>query len=176
MRKDGVLCDYKTKEPINQNVNLNEIINQVIKRIISEAVTGEDGRKSSAVYAYAKNSNGEWCILAAKRIKNEWDDEGGKMNPPMGHRHKYESPEDGAVRECEEESGIKFDKKDLVLASKEDWGTNFKIYLPGKTSDYKPGEGDEENTKFKWIPVSDIDKYDWAWSCGTFAKRFKPKK
>jgi 8-oxo-dGTP pyrophosphatase MutT (NUDIX family) len=142
---------------------------------LSEAVTGEDGRKSSAVYAYAKNTNGEWCILAAKRNKN-WDDEGGKMNPPMGHRHKYESPEDGAVRECEEESGIKFDKKDLVLASKEDWGTNFKIYLPGKTSDYKPGEGDEENTKFKWIPVSEIDNYDWAWSCGTFAKRFKPKK
>ena len=142
---------------------------------LSEAVTGEDGRKSSAVYAYAKNNNGEWCILAAKRNK-KWDDEGGKMNPPMGHRHKYESPEDGAVRECEEESGIKFDKKDLVLASKEDWGTNFKIYLPGKTSDYKPGEGDEENTKFKWIPVSEIDNYDWAWSCGKFAKRFKPKK
>ena len=143
---------------------------------LTEAVTGDDGRKSSAVYAYAKNSKDEWCILAAKRVKNEWDDEGGKMNPPMGHRHKYESAEDGAVRECEEESGIKFDKKDLVFASKEDWGTNFKIYLPGKTSDYKPGEGDEENTKFKWIPVSEIDNYDWAWSCGTFAKRFKPKK
>lgn len=142
---------------------------------LTEAVTGDDGRKSSAVYAYAKNNKDEWCILAAKRNKN-WDDEGGKMNPPMGHRHKYESPEDGAVRECEEESGIKFDKKDLVLASKEDWGTNFKIYLPGKTSDYKPGEGDEENTKFRWIPVSDIDKYDWAWSCATFVKRFKPKK
>ncbi|MBQ3945991.1 MAG: NUDIX hydrolase [Alphaproteobacteria bacterium] len=143
---------------------------------MTEAVTGDDGRKSSAVYAYVKNSKDEWCILAAKRIKNEWDDEGGKMNPPMGHRHKYESAEDGAVRECEEESGIKFDKKDLIFASKEDWGTNFKIYLPGKTSDYKPGEGDEENTKFKWIPVSEIDNYDWAWSCGTFAKRFKPKK
>ena len=175
MRKDGVLCDYETKEPIQQ-LGLNEMVNNIVRSILSEAVTGDDGRKSSAVYAYAKNNKDEWCILAAKRIKNEWDDEGGKMNPPMGHRHKYESPEDGAVRECEEESGIKFDKKDLVLASKEDWGTNFKIYLPGKTSDYKPGEGDEENTKFKWIPVSDIDKYDWAWSCGTFAKRFKPKK
>ena len=175
MRQDGVLCDYESKEPITQTENLSELVNRVIKRILSEAVTGEDGRKSSAVYAYAKNNNGEWCILAAKRNKN-WDDEGGKMNPPMGHRHKYETPEDGAVRECEEESGIKFNKKDLVLASKEDWGTNFKIYLPGKTTDYKPGEGDEENTKFRWIPVSDIDKYDWAWSCGSFAKRFKPKK
>lgn len=141
---------------------------------LNEAVTGEDGRKSSAVYAYAKNQNGEWCILAAKRNK-QWDDEGGKMNPPMGHRHKYESAEDGAVRECEEESGIKLDKKDLVLASKESWGTNFKVYLPGKTSDYKPGEGDEENTKFRWIPMSKIKDYDWAWSCGTFAKRFQPK-
>ena len=174
MRKDGVLCDINTKEPIQQP-GLNEMVNRIVKRIISEAVTGEDGRKSSAVYAYAKNSNGEWCILAAKRNK-KWDDEGGKMNPPMGHRHKYESPEDGAVRECEEESGIRFSKKDLVLASKEDWGTNFKLYLPGKTSDYKPGEGDEENTKFRWIPVSQIDNYEWAWSCGTFAKRFKPKK
>lgn len=142
---------------------------------LDEAVTGEDGRKSSAVYAYAKNRNGEWCVLAAKRNKNKWDDEGGKMNPPMGHRHKYESAEDGAVRECEEESGIKFDKKDLVLASKEDWGTNFKIYLPGKTSDYKPGEGDEENNKFRWIPVSEIGNYEWAWSCGKFAKKFSPK-
>jgi len=175
MRKDGVLCDNNTQQPIQQQPGLNEVVNNIVRSILSEAVTGDDGRKSSAVYAYAKNTNGEWCILAAKRNKN-WDDEGGKMNPPMGHRHKYESPEDGAVRECEEESGIKFDKKDLVLASKEDWGTNFKIYLPGKTSDYKPGEGDEENTKFKWIPVSEIDNYDWAWSCGAFAKRFKPKK
>lgn len=175
MRLDGVLCDYNTKEPIMQTEILNELVNRVIEKILYETITGDDGRKSSAVYAYTKNNKDEWCILAAKRNKN-WDDEGGKMNPPMGHRHKYESPEDGAVRECEEESGIKFDKKDLVLASKEDWGTNFKIYLPGKTSDYKPGEGDEENTKFKWIPVSEIDNYDWAWSCGTFAKRFKPKK
>ncbi len=143
---------------------------------LDEAVTGEDGRKSSAVYAYVKNSKGEWCVLAAKRNKNKYDDEGGKMNPPMGHRHKYESAEDGAVRECEEESGIKFDKKDLVLASKEVWGTNFKIYLSGNTSDYKPGEGDEENTKFRWIPVSEIGNYEWAWSCGKFAKKFAPKK
>jgi len=141
---------------------------------LNEAVTGEDGRKSSAVYLYAKNNDGEWCVLAAKRNK-DWDDEGGKMNPPMGHRHKYESPEDGAVRECEEESGIKLNKKDLVLASKEDWGINFKIYLPGKTSDYKPSEGDGENSKFRWIPLSKVDDYEWAWSCRNFVKSFRPK-
>lgn len=155
--------------------NIVELVRSHFGYTLNESATGKDSRLSSAVYAYAKNADNEWCVLASKRVENNFDDEGGKMNPPMGHRHVKETPEDGAVRECWEESGIKLNKHDLVFASKESWGTNFKIYLPGKTSDYKPSNGDGENHRFKWLPVSKIKDYDWAWSCGVFAKKFAPR-
>jgi 2'-5' RNA ligase len=36
--------------------------------------------------------------------------------------------------------------------------------LNGITDNYKPGIGDGENEPFKWIPVSEIKMYSWAFN------------
>ena len=139
---------------------------------IYEAVTGEDVRECVATYVYCKDEKGNLYILCGKRIKYPGDKMGGKYNPPMGHLHKGESKEDGAVRECFEESGIKLDKSLLKLESKERWGWNFSVLLPGTIDKYEPKKGDEENHKFKWLKIENIPTLDWAWSCGKFAHKY----
>ena len=138
---------------------------------IYEAVTGEDVEKSAATYVYCNDKKGNLHILCAKRIKFPDDEMGGKWNPPMGHLHKGESMIDGAIRECFEESGVKLDKKYLKLISKEDYGNVYKVMLPGTVEDYPPKKGDEENGKFKWLPIEEIGNLDWAWTCGKIAKK-----
>ena len=139
---------------------------------IYEAVTGEDVRECVATYVYCKDEKGNLYILCGKRIKYPGDKMGGKYNPPMGHLHKGESKEDGAVRECFEESGIKLDKSLLKLESKERWGWNFSVLLPGTIDKYEPKKGDEENHKFKWLKIENISTLEWAWSCGKFAHKY----
>ena len=138
---------------------------------IYEAVTGEDVEKSAATYVYCNDKKGKLHILCAKRIKFPDDEMGGKWNPPMGHLHKGESMIDGAIRECFEESGVKLEKKYLKLISKEDYGNVYKVMLPGTIEDYPPKKGDEENGKFKWLPIEEIGNLDWAWTCGKIAKK-----
>ena len=138
---------------------------------IYEAVTGEDVEKSAATYVYCNDKKGKLHILCAKRIKFPDDEMGGKWNPPMGHLHKGESMIDGAIRECFEESGVKLEKKYLKLISKEDYGNVYKVMLPGTIEDYPPKKGDEENGKFKWLPIEEIGNLEWAWTCGKIAKK-----
>ena len=138
---------------------------------IYEAVTGEDVEKSAATYVYCNDKKGNLHILCAKRIKFPDDEMGGKWNPPMGHLHKGESMIDGAIRECFEESGVKLEKKYLKLISKEDYGNVYKVMLPGTIEDYPPKKGDEENGKFKWLPIEEIGNLEWAWTCGKIAKK-----
>ena len=177
MRKDGVLCDYETEEPIQQQPGLNEMVNNIVYSILSEAVTGEDAEKAAAVYVYCLDDKEEdYCILCSKRLEG---DEKGKWNPPMGHLHVGESPKDGAVRECEEESGVKLPKSKLQVGSYEKWGRNYWIILDGTIKDYPPSDGDGENEKFVWKNVYGLfygeDKdLEWAWNTKDFIYQFAP--
>lgn len=144
---------------------------------LTEAVTGEDAEKAAAVYVYCLDDKEEdYCILCAKRLEG---DEEGKWNPPMGHLHVGESPKDGAVRECEEESGVKLPKSKLQVGSYEKWGRNYWIILDGTIKDYPPSDGDGENEKFVWKNVYGIfygkDKdLEWAWNTKDFIYQFAP--
>ena len=144
---------------------------------LSEAVTGEDADKAAAIYAYCLDDKEEdYCILCAKRIEG---DEKGKWNPPMGHLHVGESPKDGAVRECEEESGVKIPKSKLQVGSYEDWGRNYWVILDGTIKDWPVGKGDGENSKFEWKNVYGLfygkDKdLEWAWNTKDFIYKFAP--
>lgn len=144
---------------------------------LTEAVTGKDADKAAAIYAYCLDDKEEdYCILCAKRIEG---DEKGKWNPPMGHLHVGESPKDGAVRECEEESGVKIPKSKLQVGSYEDWGRNYWVILDGTIKDWPVGKGDGENTKFEWKNVYGLfygkDKdLEWAWNTKDFIYKFAP--
>ena len=144
---------------------------------LTEAVTGEDAEKAAAVYVYCLDDKEEdYCILCSKRLEG---DEKGKWNPPMGHLHVGESPKDGAVRECEEESGVKLPKSKLQVGSYEKWGRNYWIILDGTIKDYPPSDGDGENEKFVWKNVYGLfygeDKdLEWAWNTKDFIYQFAP--
>jgi 8-oxo-dGTP pyrophosphatase MutT (NUDIX family) len=171
----GISVRKKKKD--KKNANLSEFVSRVINRIISEAVTGKDADKAAAIYAYCLDDKEEdYCILCAKRIEG---DEKGKWNPPMGHLHVGESPKDGAVRECEEESGVKIPKSKLQVGSYEDWGRNYWVILDGTIKDWPVGKGDGENSKFEWKNVYGLfygkDKdLEWAWNTKDFIYKFAP--
>ena len=169
----GKLYDYN---PRNRMVS-ESLVERIVKRIISEAVTGKDAEKAAAIYAYCLDDKEEdYCILCAKRLEG---DEKNKWNPPMGHLHVDESPKDGAVRECEEESGVKIPKSKLHLGSTEDWGKNYWVILDGTIKDWPVGKGDGENSKFEWKSVHGLfygkDKdLEWAWNTKDFVYKFAP--
>lgn len=146
---------------------------------LNEAVTGKDNKNAAALYVYALDKpNGTWHILCAKRSNREGDEEGGKWNPPMGHLHRGEDMVDGAIRECLEESGVDFKAyhNKIKFMDGHRWGNNYRLIIKEKyTKDFAPGEGDEENDKFIWLPVEDINKKEWAWSCEENAEKYIPK-
>lgn len=143
----------------------------VKRNIVSEGESKDDTSKSSAVYVFCRDASGAMNILCARRAGNE-DEESGKYNPTMGHRHKGETYEECAVRECFEESGVRIQASDLVDKGGESWGRNFMAVLGGVTDDHRPGRGDGENEAFSWMPVRNIGGKEWAWSCGEFAMKF----
>ena len=176
----GKVIRRKKKEVGGNPYTLGEKVVRISEaqaRLINEAVTGEDAEKAAAIYAYCLDDKEEdYCILCAKRLEG---DEKGKWNPPMGHLHVGESPKDGAVRECEEESGVKIPKSQLHLGSTEDWGKNYWVILDGTIKDWPVGEGDGENSKFEWKNVYGLfygkDKdLEWAWSTKDFVYKFAP--
>lgn len=176
----GKVIRQKKKEVGGNPYTLTEKVVRISEtqaRLITEAVTGKDAEKAAAIYAYCLDDKEEdYCILCAKRVEG---DEKGKWNPPMGHLHVGESPKDGAVRECEEESGVKIPKSQLHLGSTEDWGKNYWVILDGTVKDWPVGEGDGENSKFEWKNVYGLfwgkDKdLEWAWNTKDFVYRFAP--
>lgn len=136
---------------------------------------------SVAVYIFAKNEKGETFVLAGKRGSSA-PTGANKMNPPMGMIDWGESPVEAAVREIEEETGLKIKKEDLVDRGDEEYknrkgtgGKNYTVLLSGKISDYVIGEGDGENSKFSWVKVSSIKDDDWAFGTGNTAKKLHKK-
>lgn len=176
----GKVIRQKKKEVGGNPYTLTEKVVRISEaqaRLITEAVTGKDAEKAAAIYAYCLNDKeDDYCILCAKRLEG---DEKGKWNPPMGHLHVGESPKDGAVRECEEESGVRIPKSKLQLGSTENWGKNYWVILDGTVKDWPVGEGDGENSKFEWKSVYGLfygkDKdLEWAWSTKDFIYKFAP--
>lgn len=174
-------CPHGLKIIITDS-GFNDNVQQMYYGKVNEAVTGEDADKSAALYVYNEDGDHNWFILCARRANRKGDEEGGKWNPPMGHLHKGESIKDGAIRECLEESGIDFSKykSEIRVNDHLKWGSNCILKLGDYVSpsvtidDFKPGKGDEENSKFIWLPLEEIDTKTWAWTCGENAKKFIP--
>jgi 8-oxo-dGTP pyrophosphatase MutT (NUDIX family) len=143
---------------------------------VDESVSEDrDSNTSSAVYVYAKGRNGEWCVLCARRASSANTEEGGKWNPPMGHRHVGESFKDCVKRECMEESGFDLSEYEdqLIAANRYDWGVEYVLPITDRNADTLEinGHNDGENSEFTWMPIKKIKQTDWAWSCKEHAVR-----
>lgn len=130
-----------------------------------------------SVYIYAFDKEDYLCVLGGRRGDTA-PTGAGLLNPPMGHSELEEYYEDAALREVEEESGLKLDLSDLIdmgiwtYADGSRVSQHFVAALTGLTTDYEIGEGDGENDKFHWIRVRDIKAADWAWSTGANALKY----
>lgn len=127
--------------------------------------------------AYIPNEHGtkefKWFILANKRGTGTPDFQ-GKWNLPCGFMERGESGEQAATREAEEETGVFVYPNDFEFFSVEtDPNTSNKGHVTLryiaklKRADLPAthvGEGGEANevSSIAWIPLTDIEKYDWA--------------
>lgn len=122
------------------------------------------------LFLYCKNKNGEWCLLASQRGRS------GKWNAVAGFLDYYESLSKAAARECYEETGVIVDPEKLkcvdtksfvnkMNAQSQDVITTFVGVLNGVTDNYPTSTENAEEGEVSavmWIPLSEINNYQWA--------------
>ena len=129
---------------------------------------------SAAVYLFAKDENGEWCVLCGRRSGNDPRYCGGLMDVPCGLREFGETPVENALRELAEETGLRLSASDINVVEKQPWGngncgSNFFGVLEGCR---EPIGGDWEHEYVKWIKVSEIENLKWAYGMGEKALEY----
>ena len=122
-------------------------------------------------FIFCKNNEGEWCILAEKRGPG-CPDEIGKWCVVCGYLDFFETASEGVARETFEETGVKIESDafnfDSINFSKEkDQNVNLRYWtvLPGTTDDYhlsNAANEEGETSDIKWIKMSEIKNYEWA--------------
>lgn len=161
-----------------------------IKEGIHKGVTLWSGRYCAVSAFVFMLNNGRWYILANKRGDGTPDFQ-GMWNAPCGYLEANESAKEGCSREVLEETGLYVnpDQFRLVYAETEpelcnhgnvtlrhiasligeELDPNNNIEDPENISKLKGGEVNEVS-EIKWIPVKDIDKYQWAFNHGNIIK------
>lgn len=120
--------------------------------------------------------NKQLCILANKRGEGTPDFQ-GKWNVPCGYLDYDETGEEGCVREIFEETGVKLNPTDMkfiqvntdpVNSNRQNVSLRYRTYLSEEfakniTFTNKNSESNEVDD-IRWIPIRDIDNYEWAFN------------
>lgn len=120
--------------------------------------------------------NKQLCILANKRGEGTPDFQ-GKWNVPCGYLDYDETGEEGCVREIFEETGVKLNPTDMkfiqvntdpVNSNRQNVSLRYRTYLSEEfakniTFTNKNSESNEVDD-IRWIPIKDIDNYEWAFN------------
>ena len=118
--------------------------------------------------------NGKLLILANKRGSGTPDFQ-GYWNCPCGYLDFDETTAEACSREIMEETNLNVSPKSLVLYNVEDdpsankQNVTFRYYsfsdryYKGQTV-YAKGAEENEVDDVKWIPIEDIDNYNWAFN------------
>lgn len=130
---------------------------------------------ASVLFAFCKNKEGKWCVLANKRGEGTPDFQ-GYWNAICGYLDFNESGEECAVRECYEETGLKIDPSSVLLDSvntnpiesnKQNVVLRYYVILDGIIDDYKTSTDHMEKNEvaeIKWVEVDKLDEYKWAFN------------
>lgn len=126
------------------------------------------------------NDNGEIEIVAGKRGKG-CPDEVGKWNLICGYCEFNETLKESASRESKEECGLSIPSNAWRIHSvnsnpKDDKRQNITFRM---VTEYKPEYGTfstanselDEVDDVRWIPINEIDKYEWAFEHEKLIKR-----
>lgn len=159
---------------ICENSDINE---EAFLELINKCFIGWFSRSmATALFAFCKDEEGDWCVLASERGE-EAADFRGMWNCTCGYLDYDETTKECAVRECFEETGVKLPIESLIFIGYEDDPVkanrqNVTFRFAAKiedriTSDFKfskeHNEGKEVG-KIAWVKVKDIDNYEWAFN------------
>jgi len=159
---------------ICENSGINE---EAFLELINKCFIGWFSRSmATALFAFCKDEEGDWCVLASERGE-EAADFRGMWNCTCGYLDYDETTKECAVRECFEETGVKLPIESLIFIGYEDDPVkanrqNVTFRFAAKiedriTSDFKfskeHNEGKEVG-KIAWVKVKDIDNYEWAFN------------
>lgn len=131
-----------------------------------------------ASFIFAKDENNEWCVLANQRGKGAADFQ-GLWNCPCGYLDWNETCAQAARREVFEETGVPIPPQYFTFAEIQDDPNanrqNVTMRFYAKITEHKvehlnpklTGLGEEnEVAERKWIPISQIGTYKWAFDHG----------
>ena len=138
---------------------------------------------SGFVYAIV---NGKYSILANLRGPGTPDYQ-GCWNAVCGFLERYENSKEGIAREMREEGGFQIDTDDLKIIHVEtepeecnngNVTIRHTAFLGKIIPHYVIKEGGEENEVdlVAWVPIDDIDKFNWAFNHYKTIKQYAPKK
>ena len=159
---------------ICENSGINE---EAFLELINKCFIGWFSRSmATALFAFCKDEEGDWCVLASERGE-EAADFRGMWNCTCGYLDYDETTKECAVRECFEETGVKLPIESLIFIGYEDDPVkanrqNVTFRFAAKiedriTSDFefsKEHNEGKEVGKITWVKVKDIDNYEWAFN------------
>ena len=133
---------------------------------------------------FATDETGRWYVLANKREL----DEKHKWNCPAGYLDFDETIAECATREVYEETGLKISTDILHLVfindnpkeARQNVTFRYVGLLDEKVEDLSKQLNDAHSEKnevedIKFIPIEDIDKYEWAFNHDNLIKNYSPK-
>lgn len=129
---------------------------------------------ATSPFVFCKNSEGKWCVLANKRGVGTPDYQ-GYWNVPCGYLEHNVSGEENCSKEVYEECGVDVSSdmfkfigvETLPSANRQNVTLRYYALMDGLVSDYSfDSENSEENevSDIKWIPIDEVDNYQWAFN------------
>ena len=132
---------------------------------------------ATAIFFFCKDKNGRLYVLASERGTGAADFQ-GCWNCPCGYLDFNETTKQCAIRELEEETGIEVSEEivkfisyedDPVTANHQNVTFRFGAYDPNNVIENLSKFSKKHNEKnevgqIAWVPVNEIDKYQWAFN------------
>lgn len=132
---------------------------------------------ATAIFLFCKDKNGKLHVLASERGSGAADFN-GLWNCPCGYLDFNETTKQCAIRELEEETGIGVSEEivrfisyedDPIKANRQNVTFRFGAYDPNNCIENlskfsRKNSEKNEVGKIAWIPVEDVNKYQWAFN------------